>query len=184
MNDFPRRCVILFPYSESLHCRRCWIVMLGQSSASSFDSSHPFQPIGLRFSRLHRRQRCSGSKAQHRVLFHISMSKSTWNRTSPMEHTDMVHLLLRVSILVAPIITASASCLHTYEVGGAGNLWMPNGDPNFYIAWAAGITFYPGDCLRKLHRNTNCHILLYNISSTSRRAIPSFFLISITSTAY
>lgn len=111
------------------------------------------------------------------------MSKSTWNRTSPMEHTDMVHLLLGVSILLAPIIGASASCLHTYEVGGAGNLWMPNGDPNFYIAWAAGITFYPGDCLRKLHRNTNCHILLYNISSTSRRAIPSFFLIS-TSTAY
>lgn len=29
-------------------------------------------------------------KAQHRVLFHITMSKSTWKRMSPMEHTDMV----------------------------------------------------------------------------------------------
>jgi len=76
------------------------------------------------------------------------MSKSTWHRRSPMEHTDMVHLLFRVSILLAPIIGASATCFNTYEVGGPGILWWPNTDPNFFIAWAAGITFYPGDCLQ------------------------------------
>ena len=116
------------------------------------------------------------------MLFHISMSKSTWHRRSPMEHTDMVHLLFRVSILLAPIIGASATCFNTYEVGGPGILWWPNTDPNFFIAWAAGITFYPGDCLRKLHRNTNCHILLYNII-INISSCNSFFLIS-TSTTY
>jgi hypothetical protein len=78
-----------------------------------------------------------------------------WICSRRMERLDVV-MLVNLILVLGPITGAFAqSCSRYFEVGGAGQWWTVQTNPDFYQNWSASIQFLPGDCLCKYTETGN-----------------------------